>query len=101
MKRIAAAASKQQWRAINYALKHVREARAARVRDLRVSRDKGIGDPPRISPEDVDTLRGATEEVERAIKRLAQLSNDQYPPEWLKPRINRSKEQVGWRPGSE
>jgi hypothetical protein len=101
MKRVAAAATTPQWRAIDYALTHLREARAARARDLRVARDKGIDDPPRISPEHIDTLRRAMEEVEHAIEGLAQLSDDRYPPEWLEPRINRSKEHGGWRPVSE
>jgi hypothetical protein len=101
MKRVAAVASPQQWTAIDLALTHVREARAARDNARRVARDKGIGDPPRLSDEDVDTLRRAMEEVEHAIEKLAQLSDDSYPPKWLKRRINKSKEQGGWRPGSE
>lgn len=104
MKRVAAAASKQQWTAIDYALTHVREVRAARdsaLRQLRVARDKGIGDPPRISDKDVDTLRHAMEKVECAIKGLAELSDDGYPPEWLESRISGSKEQGGWRSVSE
>lgn len=97
MKRVAAAALPQQWRAIDYALTHVRVARAARDNALRVARDEGIGDRPRISDEDVDTLRCAMEKVEEAIEGLAQLSDDMYPPEWLERRINKSKEQDGWR----
>ena len=90
-KRVAAAASPQQWRAIDYALTHVREARAARDNALQVASYKGIGDPPPISKKDVHTLRRAMKKVEHAIEGLAQLSNDTYPPKWLKRRINKSK----------
>ena len=105
MKRVAAAVSSEQWseqwRAIDYALTHVREARAARDYALRVARDKGIGESPRICVKDIATLRGAMEKVECAIEGLARLSCDEYPPDWLKPRIKRSKEPGGWRAESE
>ena len=101
MKRFAAVAKKRQWRAIDYALTHVREARAARDYAFRAARYEGIGDPPRPSIKDVDTLKHAMEEVEHAIEGLAQLSHDSYPPKWLEPRIKKSKEQDGWRPVSE
>ena len=93
MKRVAAAASAQQWTAIDYALTHVRVARAARD----IARDKGIDDPPPISKKDDHTLRCAMKELEEAIKMLARLSHDSYPPDWLRDRIKKSNEQDGWR----
>jgi hypothetical protein len=97
MKRVAADAVPEQWKAIDYALTHVREARAARENALRVAKDNGTGEPPLISKDDVHTLRDAMEELEEAIKMLAQLSDDSYPPDWLRDRINKSNEQGGWR----
>jgi hypothetical protein len=105
MKRVAAAVSSEQWseqwRAIDYALTHVREARAARDYALRVAGDKGIGESPQISPKGIATLRCAMEKVECAIEGLARLSCDKYPPDWLEPRIKRSKEPGHWRAESE
>jgi hypothetical protein len=90
MKRVAAVATTEQWKEIDYALSHVREARAARA--LALSRDQDA-----LSDQNVAALGHAMEQVERAIERLADLSNDEYPPEWLTPRIERSKQPDGWR----
>jgi hypothetical protein len=85
MKRVAAVAKAEQWNEIDKALSHVREARAARQEQ----RD--------LSKEDIDRLRRAMMQVELAIKSLASLSGDVYPPEWLDKRIKRASDQDGWR----
>jgi hypothetical protein len=89
MKRVAAVATTEQWTAIDYALSHVREARAARA--FALSRDRGS-----LSQKDIDTLEKTMEQIERAIEQLATLSGDRYPPDWLTPRIERSEQRDGW-----
>ena len=90
MKRVAAIATREQWCPIDYALTHVRDARAAR--DSALSQHQIV-----LSDTDVKILRRAMKRVEGAIESLAELSRDQYPPEWLGPRIEKSKEPDGWR----
>jgi len=100
MRRVAAVATAKQWREIDYALSHVREARATRA--LALSRDHGFfgRKDVLISHKDVLVLAHAMEQTERAIAQLARLSGDEYPPEWLTPRIERSKRSDGWRHGT-
>jgi hypothetical protein len=37
----------------------------------------------RISDDDIKTLKSAMKQVKQAMKKLAELSHDPYPPEWL------------------
>jgi hypothetical protein len=90
MKRVAAVATTKEWKEIDYALSHIREARAARA--LALSRDQGD-----LSDKNVRDLRDAMEQVERAIEKLADLAHDKYPPDWLTPRIEKSNQRDGWR----
>ena len=90
MKRVAAVATTKQWKEIDYALSHIREARAARA--FALSRDQGA-----LSDKNVLDLRRAMAQVERAIEKLADLAHDEYPPEWLTDRIEGGNQPGGWR----
>jgi hypothetical protein len=68
---------------IDYALTHVREVRAARAFAT------GAAQASKISAEDLGVLRTAMRQIERAIQRLAELSGDDYPPPWLRTRMER------------
>lgn len=90
IKRVAAAATAEQWREIDYALTHIREARAARA--LARSRNQAV-----LSQGDVVVLKHTMERVSEAIKVLAQLSGDTHPPQWLNSREEASQKEGGWR----
>jgi hypothetical protein len=83
MKRVAAEATVEQWRDIDYALTHIREVRAARAFAI------GSGQASEIDAAGIDALRTALDQIERAIRRLADLSGDEYPPPWLHARMGR------------
>jgi len=95
MKRVAAEATPEQWRDIDYALTHIREVRAARAFAT------GSAPGSEIGAEDREALRTAMSQVEHAIRRLAELSGDDYPPPWLHTRMERASSREGSRAHTE